>query len=66
LSGEVFVTSTIKNTGLARLNANGTLDDAFGQGGKSVSDFGNGNEYLSDALIQLIRAKVDDKKALCG
>jgi uncharacterized delta-60 repeat protein len=44
--------SSNQNLGMARLLPNGTLDTAFGQGGKVVSDFSSAAERGFDGVIQ--------------
>jgi uncharacterized delta-60 repeat protein len=44
--------SNVRNTALARFNANGSLDATFGQGGKVVIDLSPDFEFASDGMIQ--------------
>lgn len=63
-NGQIIVTGTVGggtngDFGVARYNANGTLDTSFGQGGKIVTDLG-GNDSVSNAVLQ------DGKLTLVG
>jgi len=46
-------TSTHGYAGLARFNSNGSLDTAFGQSGKVVTDFSSEGWFFSGGLIQM-------------
>lgn len=53
-SGAIFLNGSAgQDTGIARLNSNGTLDTSFGQGGKVVSDFSSTKELIRDGVIQI-------------
>ncbi|HYG11850.1 MAG TPA: Calx-beta domain-containing protein, partial [Pyrinomonadaceae bacterium] len=47
--------------GVARYNANGTLDETFGTGGKVTVDFGSGHDNANDVALQ-----ADGKIVLVG
>jgi uncharacterized delta-60 repeat protein len=54
--GKIVATGTATtpgstNFGTVRLNANGTLDDTFGNGGIVVTDFLGGNDAASDVIV---------------
>jgi uncharacterized delta-60 repeat protein len=52
--GKILVAGTVRGSasndfGVARFNANGTLDTTFGTGGRVVTDFGSGSTSVDDA-----------------
>ncbi len=51
LAGETF-NGTNRDFALARYNTNGSLDTAFGSGGKVVTPIGSGDESAGDLAIQ--------------
>jgi uncharacterized delta-60 repeat protein len=57
-SGKIVVSGVSINVGsnadfvLLRYNTNGTLDNAFGIGGKVITDFGNTNDFGNSVAIQ--------------
>ena len=53
LVGTANSTSTDQNTGVARLNSNGTLDTTFGQNGRVMLDLTTASEYTRAGAIQL-------------
>jgi uncharacterized delta-60 repeat protein len=53
LVADVNATATNKVGGVARFNSNGTLDAAFGNNGRVMTDFSPSTEYTRDGMIQL-------------
>jgi uncharacterized delta-60 repeat protein len=56
-----FSPLTDSSFGVARYNANGTLDETFGTGGKVTVDFGTGHDSANDVALQ-----TDGKIVLVG
>jgi uncharacterized delta-60 repeat protein len=52
LAGTVGVSESTSDIGLARFNANGTLDETFGTGGWATVDLGGENESALSVLVE--------------
>ena len=52
LAGEVGVSDSTSDIGLARFNVNGTLDQTFGTGGWATVDSGSGNEGALSLILE--------------
>jgi len=52
LAGSSVVASRSSDFGLIRLNANGSLDEGFGDGGKQLLDVGGRNDYCLSVTVQ--------------
>lgn len=52
VAGDSFITGGTFDIALARLNASGTLDTDFGNGGKVITDFGSSHESGLSAALQ--------------
>ena len=59
--GKILAAGSANNFAIARYNTDGSLDSAFGIGGKVITDFGNNADYAYDLAIQS-----DGKIVVCG
>lgn len=59
-------TSTGENYSIARYNPDGSLDETFGNNGKSIVDFSLGNGHVASEGVEVLKLQQDGKIVIAG